>query len=381
MLVNAFLDESHKLFRETCARFAEREIKHNAYEWEELEAFPRELFRKAGDAGLLGASMPEAYGGGGGDLLHAMIMTEELLAGGSSGVVAGLGSLGISLPVVINIGDEAQKQRFIPSTLRGETVAALGVTEPGAGSDVSGVRLTARRDGDDYILSGSKTFITSGCEADFVVTLARTGEHPHNGLTFFVVEKGMQGFSASRRLKKTGWRASDTAELHYDDVRVPLANRIGEEGSGFRAVMQSFQNERMGLATFGHASAEIALGEAIAYCKQREAFGRVLAGHQVTRHKLADMATQVTVAKAFNYLLASRINAGAYMPLEVSMAKNFSAEIAQRVCYEAVQLHGGMGYMRETVVERLARDVRILPIGGGTQEIMKEVISKLMPLR
>ncbi|MCA9669392.1 MAG: acyl-CoA dehydrogenase family protein [Myxococcales bacterium] len=381
MLVKPFLDESHELFRESCTRFAEREIKPYAYEWEEAEGFPRELYFKAAKAGILGASMPEAYGGGGGDVLHGLVMTESLLRGGSSGVVAGLGSLNIALPVLLVLADEEQKQRFIPPVLRGEQIAALGVTEPGAGSDVSGLRLRARRDGDDYVLSGSKTFITSGAVADIVVTLARTGDHPHDGLTFFVVETAAKGFSASKRLKKTGWRASDTAELSYDDVRVPVRNRLGDEGSGFRAVMQTFQGERLGLAAFGHGSAEIALDEAMRYAREREAFGRPLAGHQVTRHKLAEMATEVTVAKAFNYLVARRVADGAYLPREVSMAKNFSSSVAQRVCYEAVQIFGGMGYMRETLVERLARDVRLLPIGGGTQEIMNEVISKMLPLR
>ena len=199
-------------------------------------------------------------------------------------------------------------------------------------------------------------------------------------MTFFVVERGMPGFSASRALKKTGWWASDTAELVFENVRVPLENRIGDEGSGFVALMKNFQHERLALATYGHATAEIVLADALAYAKERRAFGRPLAGFQVTRHKLARMATQVNAAKAFNYSIAQRVMAGEYLVAEVSMAKNFSSEIAQSVCYEAVQILGGMGYMRETRVERLSRDARLLPIGGGTTEIMNEIIAKSLGL-
>jgi acyl-CoA dehydrogenase len=381
LLVEPFLDESHRLFRETCLRFAEREIAPHAHVWEEQEGFPRGLFAKAGAAGILGAGIPEAYGGAGGDALHALVMIEALLRGGSSGVVAGLSSLGIAVPPILLLGSEEQKQRFVPAATAGERVAALAITEPDAGSDVAGLRLKAVRDGDGYVLSGSKVFITSGAHADFVVTLARTAEDPHGGLTFFVVERGMPGFSVGRKLQKTGWRASDTAELVYEDVRVPATHRLGDEGSGFRALMHNFQGERLALAAFGHATAAIALDEALRYARDRKAFGRPLAGFQVTRHKLAEMATLVNAARAFNYVLARRVADGAYVPAEVAMAKNFSADVAQRVCSAAVQIFGGMGYMRETLVERLSRDARLLAIGGGTTEVMNEIISKSMPLR
>jgi len=380
-LTGHMLDESHVLFRETCQRFAQKEIRPYAEQWEEQEAFPRELYQKAGAAGILGPEYPEKYGGGGGDMLHAVVASEALLSGGSSGVAAGLGSLGIALPPILSLGSEEQKQRFVPPLLRGELVGALAVTEPGAGSDVAGIKLKAERRGDHYRLSGSKTFITSGARADLITTLARTSDSPHGGLTFFVVQREMAGFSVGRSLKKTGWRASDTAELFYDEVEVPLENRLGPEGSGFSAVMQNFQHERLVLATLGHATAEIALQEAMAYARERQAFGRPLTGFQVTRHRLARMATRVATAKAFNYLLAQRICSGATLLAEVSMAKNFSAEVAHEVCHEAVQIFGGMGYMRETLVERLSRDARVLSIGGGTTEIMNEVISKLLPLR
>jgi acyl-CoA dehydrogenase len=376
-LFASFFDESHRAYAETCRRFVEREVAPHAVEWEEAESFPRELYAKAGAAGILGAGFPEAYGGAGGDIFHSLVTIESLLRGGSSGVAAGLGSHGIALPPVLMLGTEAQKTRLVPPVLRGEKVAALAVTEPNTGSDVAGVRTRAERQGDEYVLNGSKLFITNGGRADFVVTLTRTGADPHGGLTFFVVERGTPGFSASRSLKKMGWRASDTAELVFEDCRVPAENRLGAEGTGFLAVMHNFQAERLALAAFGYASAEIALEEAERYARDRRAFGRPLMGFQVTRHKLADMATKVRAAKALTYLVAAAIRRGENVVEAVSSAKNFAGDVALEVCHEAVQILGGMGYMRESVVERLYRDVRLLPIGGGTREIMNEIIGKM----
>ena len=370
------LDDHYELYRQTCLRFAKEKIAPFVDEWEEAELFPLELYREAAAAGVLAAAYPEEYGGGGGDMLDGLIGVEAWLTGGSSGVVAGLGSLGIALPPILVLGSEEQKRRFVSPVLAGEKVAALAITEPGTGSDVAGISTRAVRDGSDYLISGSKLFITSGARADTVSVLARTGADKHGGLTFFVIEKGMPGFTVSRALKKTGWRASDTAELAFDEVRVPEANRIGEEGSGFVALMKNFQHERLALAFYGHATAAIALEDAIAYAKERQAFGRPLVGFQVTRHKLARMATEVEAARTLDYSCALRVRDGEYLVTEVSMAKNFAAEVAQRVCYEAVQIFGGMGFMRETRVERLSRDARLLPIGGGTTEIMNEIIAK-----
>ncbi len=374
------LSESHELFRKTCLRFAEEHIAPFAVEWEEAGTFPRELYRLAAQAGLMSASFPEAVGGGGGDLLHSLVAAESLLRGGSSGVVASLGSLGIALPPVMYLGTDEQRERFVRPTLAGETIAALAITEPGTGSDVAGITTRAERHGEDYLITGNKLFITSGVRADFITVLARTSPDKHAGLTFFMVERTMPGFQVSRALKKTGWWASDTAELSFDGVRVPAANRLGDEGSGFVALMQNFQSERLALAFYGHATAEIALEDALAYTKERRAFGRPVAGFQVTRHKLAHMATQVQAAKTLDYAVAQRVAAGEYLVGEVSMAKNFASEVAQRVCYDAVQLLGGMGYMRETRAERLSRDARLLPIGGGTTEIMNEIIAKSLGL-
>ena len=363
-------------FRDMCLKFSRDHIEPHVFDWEEAHEFPRDLYLKAGEAGILGAGFPEEYGGSGGDTLYAYAASEALITAGSTGVVVGLQSLGIALPPILSLGNETQKQRFIPPVLAGKKIAALGVTEPGAGSDVSGIRTSAVRDGEHYILNGSKLFITSGVRADLVTVLARTGPGKHDGLTFFVVEKGTPGFSASRALKKTGWWASDTAELVFDQCRIPVENRLGDEGSGFVAVMQNFVSERLSLAFYGHATAEIALNEAVEYAKEREAFGKPLKNFQVIRHKLARMATQVQAAKTLNYALVARVRRGEQPVGEVCMAKNFSSEVAMDVCYEAVQIFGGMGYMRETKVERLSRDARLLPIGGGTAEIMNEVIAR-----
>jgi acyl-CoA dehydrogenase len=372
----SFLNESHVLYYETCCRFAEQEIAPYAHQWEEDEWFPIELHEKAGDAGLLGAEFPERYGGAGGDVFHMLVHLEGLLRGGSTGVVVGLGTLGIALPPILNLGTEEQKQRFVPPAVRGEMIAALAITEADTGSDVAAVRTRAVRDGDSYLLNGAKMFISSGARADFVTVLARTSDDPHSGLTFFVVEKGMAGFNASKKLKKMGWRSSDTAELSFDDVRVPIENRIGDEGSGFIALMMNFVMERLALAVYGYASAEIALEEAERYARDRKAFGKPLMGFQVTRHKLARMATLTRAAKSLTYCVADASKRGQYVTEAVCEAKNFAAEVGQEVCDHAVQIFGGMGYMRETLVERLYRDVRLLPIGGGTTEIMNEIICR-----
>jgi acyl-CoA dehydrogenase len=375
---DVYLDESHKAVRETCRRFAQQEIAPYANEWEEDEIFPAELYKKAAEAGILGVAFPESLGGSAGDALHSLMVTEGLIHGGSTGVIAGLGSLGIALPAIIQSGTPDQLERFARPAIAGELICALGITEPGTGSDVAAVRTRAVKDGDDYRITGNKLFITSGCRADFVTVLARTSDDKHGGLSFFVVEKGMPGFEVSRSLKKTGWRASDTAELAFDDVRVPASNRIGAEGSGFVTLMRNFQTERLMLAGFGYAGAEFCLDEATAYARQRQVFGRPVTAFQVTRHKLADMAMRVLAAKTMTYHVASRMALGEILVAEVSMAKNFTAEVAMQVSYEAVQILGGMGYMRESAVERISRDSRLLPIGGGTQEVMKEIIAKTL---
>jgi acyl-CoA dehydrogenase len=287
-------------------------------------------------------------------------------------------SHGIALPPILALGTQEQKERFIPPVLRGEKIAALGITEPGGGSDVASIRTRAVRDGDHYVVNGSKTMITSGARADIVTLAVRTGGSGHREVSLLVVETSTPGFSVSKKLRKMGWWASDTAELSLQDVRVPAENLLGSEGAGFYGIMQNFQKERLYLALVANTTATMALEESMKYAQVREAFGRPLVGFQVTRHKLVDMATLVEVSREFTYRVAAKIQAGENMVKEISMAKIFSADICDKVCHAAVQIHGGYGFMREYLVERLYRDSRILSIGGGTTEIMKEIISKMI---
>jgi len=372
-----FETEEHAALRAQARKFAEKQIAPFATAWEEAEEFPRELYGALAAAGLMGLGYPEAFGGGAGDVTHVLAASEELvLAGKSVGTVVGLGSHGIALPPIVASGSPEQIDRFVRPTLRGEKIAALAITEPGGGSDVASLRTRAESDGDHYVVTGSKTFITSGVRADFVTTAVRTGGPGHGGVSLLVIERGTPGFSQSKKLKKTGWWASDTAELSFDACRVPKANLIGYENAGFMAIVANFVSERLFLAGQCVAIAELAYREAIAYAKERQAFGKPLTGFQVTRHKLADMATRIAAARALTGEVASRYVRGEQTPSLAAMAKNTATDMCSFVVDQAVQIHGGYGYMREYVVERLFRDARLYPIGGGTREIMNEIISK-----
>ncbi len=372
-----YFTEEHQIFRTSVRKFVEREIKPHIDHWEDEELFPVELYKKAADAGFLGLEYPEAYGGSPCDKFMNIAYTEEMIRAGSVGLVAGLGSYSIAMPPVLSMGTEEQKQKFLVPVLKGEKISALGITEPNAGSDVANIRTRAVRNGDHYIVNGSKTFITSGCRAHFITTAVRTGGAGYKGVSLLMIDSSTPGFTVAKKIRKMGWNASDTAELSFVDCRVPVENMLGGEGQGFVGIMINFQNERLALAVMAHAVAELALEESIKYAKTREAFGRTLSGFQVTRHKLVDMATRVEVAKQFNYRVAAKMQAGQDAIRDVSMAKNFACEVCDKVVYDAVQIHGGYGYAREYLVERLYRDSRILGIGGGTTEIMKEIISKV----
>ncbi len=379
-MVETYFEESHNILRESMRRFVQKEIVPFVDEWEDKELFPRELYKKMAEAGFLGLGFPEELGGTPVDIFHIIVYSEELLRGGSVGLSAGLGSLGIALPPVLSLGTEEQKKKFIPPVLAGDKIAALAITEPDAGSDVAGIRTRAVRDGDHYIVNGAKIFITSGCRADFLTTAVRTGGEGSSGISLLVIETSTPGFSVAGKIRKMGWDASDTGELVFEDCRVPAENLLGQEGMGFYGIMENFQRERLSMAVMAHQVAQMAYEESLKFARERHVFGKPITGFQVTRHKLVDMATRITIAREFNYRVAARMMAGEDVSTEVSMAKNFACEVCDKVVYDAVQLHGGYGYAREYLVERLYRDARILSIGGGTTEIMKEIISKTLKI-
>ena len=373
----SYFDETHELLRKSIRTFVTREIRPFLDAWEDAEEFPRQLYEKAAEAGYLGLGYPEELGGTPGDEFHKVVQTEEFVRCGSLGVVASLFSFEIALPPILIAGNEEQRRRFIPPVLAGEKISALAVTEPNAGSDVAGIQTRAVRDGDAYVVNGAKTFITSGCRADYVTTAVRTGGPGSEGISVLVIESDTPGFTVASKLRKMGWHCSDTAELVFEDCRVSADNLIGQENQGFAVLMHNFIGERLFLAVEACAAAQLAYEASVDYARERQAFGRPLTGFQVTRHKLADMATRVTAAREFNYSLAAKLRDGEPVtPAEAAMAKNFSCGVCDDVVYDAVQIHGGYGYSREYLVERLYRDTRILSIGGGTTEIMKEIIAK-----
>lgn len=358
-----------------------KEIAPHIADWERQGELPRSLHRAFAQAGLLGVGFSEEVGGSGGDSVEAAIVTEEiLLGGGSGGLVASLFTHGIAVPHIATWGSVDLVERYVRPTLSGELIGALAVTEPSGGSDVAALRTTARRDGDHFIVNGAKTYITSGIRADFVTTAVRTGQAGYGGISLLVIDKGLPGFAVSEPLDKMGWRCSDTAELAFTDVKVPASQLVGEEGAGFSMIMKQFQSERLAMATQAWAMAQRCLDLSLAWVKDRDTFGRPLSSRQVVRHKLAEMARQVWVAKtATRAAYELWLDTGDAVT-EVSMAKNTACAVCDHVVDEAVQLFGGLGYMRESEVERHYRDSRILRIGGGTDEIMNEVIAKRIGL-
>ena len=372
-----FETDEHKELRRNARRFAETHIQPHAHAWDEAREFPLELYGEAARAGLLGIGYPEELGGSGGDITHVLVASEELvMAGRSVGTCVGLGSHGIALPPILRMGSAEQKERFVGPVIRGEKVCALAVTEPGGGSDVAGLTTRAERRGDHYVVNGAKTFITSGCRADFVTVAVRTGGAGHGGISLLVIERGTPGFTVSKRLEKTGWWASDTAELSFEDCHVPAWNLVGEENMGFFAIMLNFASERVFLAGQCVAISELAYREAVKYARERVAFGKPIMAFQVTRHKLADMASRIAAARALTAEVTVRHARGEEVAGLAAKAKNVATDTCSFVVDQAVQIHGGNGYMREYLVERLYRDARLYPIGGGTREIMNEIISK-----
>ena len=372
MSPNPFGTPERLALRETVRRFAHAAVLPHLDEWERAGEVPRELHRAAGELGLLGAAFPEAVGGGGGDLVDMVAVCEEMhYAGASGGLFAALFTSGIALPHIANAGDPRQVERWVRPTLRGDLIGALAITEPDGGSDVAGIRTTAKRDGGDYVVNGAKAYITSGCRADFVTTAVRTGDAGAHGISLLVVERSTPGFEVSRKLEKMGWLASDTAELSFVDVRVPATNLVGAENTGFAQIVQHFAGERIALAVQAYAGAQRALDLTVDWCRARETFGRPLISRQTVQHTLTEMARRIDVARTYVHDVVRRsLDGEGDLTAQVCFAKNTAVEAGQWVVDQAVQLHGGMGYMREAEVERQYRDMRILGIGGGTSEIL-----------
>ena len=375
-----FTDE-HEMLRRTVRAFVEKEVAPHVDAWEEAGRIPREFWLRLGELGLLGLEFPAEYGGGGGDFLSSVVLGEEMARCRSGGVAFSvLVHTDMSSPWLTRYGTAAQKRAYLPGIVRGETVCALGITEPGTGSDMAGIATRAVRDGDHYRLTGSKIFITNGVYGDLYFVAARTGpgtaDRRHAGISMFLVEGGTPGFTVSRRLDKMGMRASDTAELSFQDCPVPSANLLGEEGRGFHQLAAGLQRERIMAAVLALSGAAQALEDTTAYLRERRAFGGPLGDKQALRHRVADMATEIEAARHLVHHAAECYTAGRECVTEVSMAKLFATEVANRAAYQAVQLHGGYGYMREFGVERFFRDVRLWTIASGTSEIMREIIAK-----
>jgi acyl-CoA dehydrogenase len=377
--VNGFWTEEQVALMESARAFVRAEVAPHLQEWEDAGSVPRELHAKAAKLGLLGLGVPEELGGAGGTFLDALAVTEAFTeAGASSGLLAALFTSGIALPHIVASGNTDLVDRYVRPTLAGETIGSLAVTEPGGGSDVARIRTTAVRDGDHYVVNGTKTFITSGVRADFVTTAVRTGGPGHAGISLLVVDKGTPGFTVDRSLSKMGWHCSDTAELGFSDVRVPVANLVGAENTGFAQIAQAFVVERLALAGHGYGIAARALELTAAYCRGRETFGRPLVANQVVRHRLVEMHRRVDAARTYTRAVAARHVAGENPVVEALHAKALAVEAAAYVCDRAVQLHGGTGYLHGTEVERHYRDARVLGIGGGATEVLDDLTARLL---
>jgi acyl-CoA dehydrogenase len=372
--------EEHEALRESVRRFVAAELRPHASEWERARWFPDAVFTAFAQHGFLGLKYPEAYGGQGGDFLHEAVLAEELARCGSGGVAAGVGAhVNIATPPILKFGTEDQRQRYLAPAIAGEKIAALAITEPDAGSDVAAIKTHARRVDGGWVVNGSKLFITNGVRAHFWLTAVKTtGEGGHHGLSFLLVDR-QEGVTASK-IEKLGWHASDTALMGFDDAFVPDGNLLGGENEGFRLIMANFQWERLVMALGAVGAMQVAYDKTVAFARERNAFGRPLTGHQVLRHKLADIATTLHTGRCVTYDALRRFVAGEDAVKEVTMAKLAT----QRACFDVMdtclQIHGGAGYMEEYEIERMARDARLGPIGGGSDEIMREILAKVLAL-
>jgi acyl-CoA dehydrogenase len=373
--------DEHVIFRGSFRKFVEREIVPHIPRWEAERMIPREAWEKMGASGFLCPWLPEEYGGSGADFLYSVIIAEELARAGAVSLMAPLHS-DIIAPYIHRLGTEAQKRRWLPKCASGEIVLAIGMSEPNAGSDLAALATRAERDGDAYVVNGSKTFISNGIQADLVVVACRTDRNARGsrGISLLCVERGTPGFSRGRKLEKMGLHAQDTAELIFEDCRVPAGNLLGEENKGFHYLMEHLQQERLIVTIMAQAMAEAMLDMTIAYAGERKAFGQTIGSFQHNAFKIVEMATEVRLGRTFLDRLVDRHAAGEEIVTDVSMAKAWTAEMANRVAYQCVQLHGGYGYMEEYAICRFSRDVRPIAIFAGTTEVMKLIVARKMDL-
>jgi len=378
---SAYFGEEHELLRAQLRRFVEEEIKPHALKWEQDGMVPREVLRRMGELGFLGIRYPAEYGGSDMDTLATVVLAEELGRSSFSGVaITVLVHTDMASVHLYNAGSQALKDHFMPDVIAGKKIVAVGVTEPGAGSDVKGIRTTARRDGGSYVLNGAKMFITNGVHADLYCIAANTNPdmRPSQRISMLLVEKGTSGFRVGRALDKQGWRSSDTAELLFEDCRIPATNLLGEEGRGFYAIMRNFQNERIVIGAMAMGEALAAIEITLDWVTQRQTFGAPLWSRQAIRHRLAMLAAKVEAGRQLVYHAAWLVTQGIDATKEVSMVKAYCGELVNEVMYTCLQFHGGMGYMRESTIERMSRDARVQSIGGGATEVMLEEVAKRM---
>ena len=382
MADNLFFTDEHNMLRQSVRDFVNRELIPNADAWEEEGFFPDWVFQRLGELGYLGLHFPEEYGGGGGDYFTNIVLMEELAKCGSFGVNTGIAvQIGMATPPILIFGTEEQKQRYLVPAIRGEKIACLGITEPEAGSDVSNVKTFAEKTGGGWKVNGNKIFITNGYRADFMTLLARTEKTKgYKGMSIFLVDTDTPGYTVSRKLDKVGQWSSDTAEIFFEDMLIPEDSMLGEEGRGFYSIMWELQGERLIVAVAVIAIAEVTLQQAIDYGKERVQFGKPIIKNQAIAHRVADLATELEAAKSLAYMTAWRYDRGEYPVKEISMAKLIGTQVAFRVADEAMQIMGGYGYMMEYPAQKAWRDMRIARIGGGTDEIMREIIATTMGL-
>jgi len=374
-----YFTEEHEVFRESFKDFLQKEVVPHIDKWEKTGNIDRFIWRKFGDMGYFGLSYPEEYGGLNLDIFYMVIFLEELQKINSGGFAAAIWAHVYLAMTHVNVeGDVRIKNKYLGASISGEKIGCLCITEPFGGSDVAGMRTTAIRKENSYIINGSKTFITNGVYSDYLIVAAKTDpSSKHAGMSIFIVDRDTPGISATK-LDKLGWKASDTGEIAFDNVVVPSENLMGQEGKGFAYIMQHFALERLIMGINAHARAEYAVDYAIQYTSERQAFGKTLDSFQALRHKIAEMASQVEMCKEFNYSIAKRLNDGVYVVKEATMSKLISTKMADEVIYDALQLLGGYGYMEEYPMARLLRDSRLGPIGGGTSEILREIIAKII---